>query len=71
MWWVKMAKQIRNQLSSRWFLARGFFYSEDGSDMFLWNVRSHKIYMVHILEDGILHSHRRENLKSYSFQIDY
>jgi hypothetical protein len=29
---------------SRWFLARGFFYPEDGSDTFLRNVGSHKIY---------------------------
>jgi hypothetical protein len=35
---------------SSWFLARGFFYPEDGGDMFLRN---------------ILHSHRRENVRSY------
>jgi hypothetical protein len=29
---------------SRWFLARGFFYPEDGADMFLRNVSSQKIY---------------------------
>jgi hypothetical protein len=29
---------------SRWFLARGFFYIEDGSDTFLRKVGSHKIY---------------------------
>jgi hypothetical protein len=30
---------------SRWFLARGFFYSEDGGDTFLRNIGSiHKIY---------------------------
>jgi hypothetical protein len=29
---------------SRWFLARGFFYPEDGGDTFLRNVGSHKIY---------------------------
>jgi hypothetical protein len=28
---------------SRWFLARGFFYPEDGGDTFLRNVGSHKI----------------------------
>jgi hypothetical protein len=28
---------------SRWFLASGFFYPEDGGDMFLRNVGSHKI----------------------------
>jgi hypothetical protein len=31
---------------SRWFLARGFFYLEDGGDTFLRNVGSHKIYMA-------------------------
>jgi hypothetical protein len=29
---------------SRWFLARGFFYNEDGGDTFLRNFGSHKIY---------------------------
>jgi hypothetical protein len=29
---------------SRWFLARGFFYPEDGGDTILRNVGSHKIY---------------------------
>jgi hypothetical protein len=29
---------------SRWFLARGFFYPEDGGDTFLRNVGSHKKY---------------------------
>jgi hypothetical protein len=29
---------------SRWFLARGFFYPEDGGDTFFRNVGSHKIY---------------------------
>jgi hypothetical protein len=30
--------------SSRWFLALGFFYPEDGGDTFLQNVGFHKIY---------------------------
>jgi hypothetical protein len=29
---------------SRWFLASGLFYPEDGGDTFLRNVGSHKIY---------------------------
>jgi hypothetical protein len=29
---------------SRWFLARGFFYPEDGGDIFLRNVGSQKIH---------------------------
>jgi hypothetical protein len=39
--------QFRNlflHICSRWFLARGFFYPEDGGDIFLRNVGSHKIY---------------------------
>jgi hypothetical protein len=41
---------------SRWFLARGFFYPEDGSDMFLRNVGSHKIYTTpHPRRRQILH----------------
>jgi predicted RNA binding protein YcfA (HicA-like mRNA interferase family) len=31
---------------SRLFLARGYFYPEDGGDKFLRNVGSHKIYMA-------------------------
>jgi hypothetical protein len=50
---------------SRWFLARGFFYPEDGGDMFLRNVSSHKSYTAPHPEDGILRSHLLENLKSY------
>jgi hypothetical protein len=36
----------RNVLAicSRWFLARGFFYPEDGGDAFLRNVSVRKIY---------------------------
>jgi hypothetical protein len=30
--------------ATRWLLARGFFYHEDGSDTFLRNISSHKIY---------------------------
>jgi hypothetical protein len=31
-------------ICSRWFVARGFLYPEDGGDTFLRNVSSHKIY---------------------------
>jgi hypothetical protein len=31
---------------SIWFLARGFFYPEDGGDMFFRNVGLHTIYTV-------------------------
>jgi hypothetical protein len=48
---------------SRWFLARGYFYPEDGGDtLTLVHTRSTR---RHIPEDGILHSHRSENLKFY------
>jgi hypothetical protein len=47
---------------SRWFFARGFFYPEDGGDTILQSTTSTR---RHTPEDGILHSHRRENLKSY------
>jgi hypothetical protein len=43
-------------------------YPEDGGDTILRNMGSHKIYYT-APEDGILHSHHRENLKSYNFNI--
>jgi hypothetical protein len=42
---------------SQWFLARGFFYPENGADMFLRNVGSHKIYTA---------PHHRRRHPSYS-----
>jgi hypothetical protein len=46
---------LRAATCSCWFLARGFFYPEDGGDTFLRNVCSHKIYTRrHIPEDSIL-----------------
>jgi hypothetical protein len=39
---------------SRWFLARGSFYPENGGDTFLRNVGSQKIYNVPHPKDGIL-----------------
>jgi hypothetical protein len=50
------------------FLARGFFYPEDGGDKFVRNLGSHGSTRRHIPEDGILHSHRREILKSHKNQ---
>jgi hypothetical protein len=38
------ASTRRLQTCPRWFLARGFFYPEDGGDTFLRNVGSHKNY---------------------------
>jgi hypothetical protein len=44
----KIKRILRQQTAatcSRWFLARGFFYPEDGGDTFLRNVGSfHTIY---------------------------
>jgi hypothetical protein len=39
---------------SRWFLARGFFYPEDGGDTFLRNFVQTRYTQLHISEDGIL-----------------
>jgi hypothetical protein len=39
---------------SLWFLARGFFYLDDGGDTFLRNVDLHKIYTALHPRDGIL-----------------
>jgi hypothetical protein len=44
-------------------------YPEDGGDTFLRNVGLHNIYTAPHPEDGILYSHRRENLKSYNLQF--
>jgi hypothetical protein len=41
---VAVAVAVAAATCSRWFLARGFFYLEDGGDTFLRNVWSHKIY---------------------------
>jgi hypothetical protein len=44
---VGVSKSVRNRNGySRWFFARKFVYPEDGGDMFLRNVGSHKIYTV-------------------------
>jgi hypothetical protein len=45
---------------SHWFLARGFFYPEDGGNTFLWNVSSHKIYVA-------LHPRRRHSSMNILF----
>jgi hypothetical protein len=46
-------------------LACRFLYPEDGSDT---SVQTRPT-LRHIPEDGILHSHRREKLKSYKIAI--
>jgi hypothetical protein len=52
------------------FLAREFFYTEDRGDtppnVGTQNLRPTRL---HIPEDGILHSHRCENLKSYNWEL--
>jgi hypothetical protein len=52
---------------SRWFLASGFFYPEDGGDTFLQNVGSHEITWCHIPEEGILHKRERVPLANCQF----
>jgi hypothetical protein len=51
--------------SSRWFLTCEFFYPEDGGDTFPETSVYIRLARRYIPEDCILHSHRRENLKSY------
>jgi hypothetical protein len=38
--------RLNHQSKTRWFLACGFFYPEDGGDTFLRNVGSHNIYTL-------------------------
>jgi hypothetical protein len=40
-------------------------HSDDGDASFLQNVGSYKTHTASHSKDGTLHSHRRENLKSY------
>jgi hypothetical protein len=53
--WVFLTAGSVSATCSRWFLARRFFYPEDGGNTFLQNVVSHKIYMVQHPEDDTLH----------------
>jgi hypothetical protein len=41
------------------------FYRDDGGDMLIRNVGLKTATRCHIPEDGMLHSHRSENLKYY------
>jgi hypothetical protein len=50
---------------SRWSLASGYFYPEDGGDAFPETSVHTRTTRRHIPENIIVHSHRRENLKSY------
>jgi hypothetical protein len=43
----------------------GFFPPNDEGNTLLRNLGSNKSSMASLQEDGILHSHRCENLKSY------
>jgi hypothetical protein len=47
------------------------FYIENGGDRFLRNMGPNKALRHHIPEDGILHSHRRGNLKFYAAKKVY
>jgi hypothetical protein len=51
--------------SNRRTLRRNSFHPDDGDCKFLLNVGSYKAHTAKTPEDGILHSHRRENFKSY------
>jgi hypothetical protein len=42
-----------------------YFHLDEGGDTFLRNVGSNKGHTAIILQDGVLHCHRPENLKSY------
>jgi hypothetical protein len=44
LFWDAMTCYQSAATCSRWFLARGFFYPEDGGDTLPRNVVSHKIY---------------------------
>jgi hypothetical protein len=41
---MNQREQFAAALCSRWFLAHGLFYPEDGGDIFLKNVGAPKIY---------------------------
>jgi hypothetical protein len=43
--WAGGCRLMHQSKTPSWFLARGFFYPEDGSNTFLRNVGSHKIFM--------------------------
>jgi hypothetical protein len=47
------------------FLSRWFCHPDDGGDMFLWTTVFTWATRRHIQNDGILHSRRREYLRSY------
>jgi hypothetical protein len=47
------------------FLTWYFLYPEDGGDTLLRKLALIRFTWRHIPGDGIIHSHRRENLKSY------
>jgi hypothetical protein len=58
-------EQVAADICSRWFLACAFFYPEDGGDTSSETWVNTRSAQRHIPEDGIILSHRNENLKSY------
>jgi hypothetical protein len=68
--------QRSGAICSRWFLARGFFFLFS-STLKMEAIRSFETSVCamstqrHIPEDGILHNHSRENLKSYIIKVDF
>jgi hypothetical protein len=49
----------------------GSFHADNGGDTFLRNVSLTRVTKHHNPEGGILHTNRRENLKSYKYEAGY
>jgi hypothetical protein len=65
----KLYKMQSAATCSRWFLARGFVYPEDEAMRSSETSVHTRSAQRHIPQDGILHSHRCENLKSYNIRV--
>jgi hypothetical protein len=55
------------ELGTTLAVTSNWHHPDEGGAKFLRNVGSYKSHTANILEDAILHSHRRENLKSYKY----
>jgi hypothetical protein len=60
-------RQMTGQYIARRMVSSGMLRPDEGGAKFLRNVGSYK---SHIPKDAILHSHCRENLKSYTVHCD-
>jgi hypothetical protein len=69
--WTDVSEELQSSATcSCWFLARRFFYPEDGGDTSSeTSVQFIRSTRHHIQEDGILHNHHRENLRSYILKL--